>query len=202
MSGKRNRRLKILPDRIFHKIWVEALDTDDRATFLAKMISSDGKTVARPEKYSIDAVLWYDVLRGIFDAAHMDAGEIIRFSGKKKAEISHYFCIPIRTLEDWCSGKSNPPSYVRLMMIREFHLLNLGKNVRLESEDVKDQTKNTSFKSEDKKFDDEHSGIMIENFRFGSRGIESGSEVGEFGVEDVKFDFGTINVRKVAGNAD
>ena len=135
MDQKRNRRLKILPDRIFHRIWSFALEEEDRATFLAKMITGDGKAVITPGKYRIDAILWYDVLRGIHDAAHMDMAEIIRLSGKRKADISHYFCIPIRTLEDWCSQKSSPPSYVRLMLIREYGLLNLGKNVVLESKD-------------------------------------------------------------------
>ncbi len=135
MTQKRNRRLKILPDRIFHRIWNLALSEDDKAIFLAKMITGDGKNVIRPQKYRIDAVLWYDVLRGIFDAAHMDMAEIVKSSGRKKADISHYFCIPIRTLEDWCSARSNPPAYVRLMLIREFDLLNIGENVRLETED-------------------------------------------------------------------
>lgn len=135
MAQKRNRRLKVLPDRIFHRIWCVALEENERATFLAKMISGDGKTVIDPRKYRIDAVLWYDVLRGIFDAAHMNMGDIIKKSGKKKAEISHYFCIPIRTLEDWCSGRSTPPAYIRLVLIRKFDLIYLGKNVILESED-------------------------------------------------------------------
>ena len=137
MAQKRSRRLKILPDRIFHRIWCTAVEEKDRATFLAKMISGDGKTAIRPEKYRIDAVLWYDVLRGIHDAANLNMAEIVKMSGKKKAEISHYFCIPIRTLEDWCSGKSIPPSYVRLMLLREYGLINIGENVRLESKDNK-----------------------------------------------------------------
>ena len=135
MNENKNRRLKIIPDLAFHRIWNLALNEDDKAIFLAKMISGDGKSIITPREYSIDAVLWYDVLRGIFDAAHMDMAEIIKSSGRKKAEISHYFCIPIRTLEDWCSSKGNPPAYIRLMLIREFDLLNIGKNVRLETED-------------------------------------------------------------------
>ena len=147
MPHNRNRRLKFLPDRIFHRIWCKALEEEEKATFLAKMVSGDGKTVINPSKYSIDAVLWYDVLCGIFDAAHLSVSEIVRLSGKRKAEISHYYCIPIRTLEDWCSGKSDPPSYLRLMLIREYDLFNIGKNVRLESEDKFKYNEGSSKKS-------------------------------------------------------
>ena len=134
MAQRNSRRIKILPDRVFHRIWNLAVTEDDKTVFLTKVITGDERVVADPQKYHIDASLWYDVLSGIYNVAHMDMTTIIKASGWKRSEISHYFCIPIRTLEDWCYNKSTPPPYVRLMMIRKFDLLDIGKNVRLKSD--------------------------------------------------------------------
>lgn len=86
------------------------------------------------KKYKLDELQVINMLENIYRAVHLSVKDIIEMSGKRKADIGYIFCIPIRTLEDWYSEKNKCPSYTRLMMIRKFGLLNLGKYIYLESD--------------------------------------------------------------------
>lgn len=86
------------------------------------------------KKYKLDELQVINMLENIYRAAHLSVKDIISASGKRKADVGYIFCVPIRTLEDWCSSKNKCPSYTRLMMIRKFGLLNLGKYIYLESD--------------------------------------------------------------------
>ena len=44
-------------------------------------------------------------------------------AGLSRAEMSRLFEIPIRTLEDWDAGKSNPPPYVARLIIEKLQTI-------------------------------------------------------------------------------
>lgn len=52
----------------------------------------------------------------IWDAAHKSVKQIAADAGLTQRKLAERFCIPVRTIEDWCVGKRTPPDYVRLMM--------------------------------------------------------------------------------------
>lgn len=38
--------------------------------------------------------------------------------GISQASLSRRFSIPLRTIEDWCAGRRNPPPYVTAMIVK------------------------------------------------------------------------------------
>lgn len=126
----RRQRLKIIPDRVFHKLWdlVDKYDTQD--DYISSLMSSD--KIFGFKKYALDYAEASFALAQIYNLKNMPFKEIIEKAGTKKCTVSHIFCIPIRTVEDWYSGVNNSPSYIRLIILKYYHLLNLGKHIRLE----------------------------------------------------------------------
>lgn len=74
------------------------------------------------------------MLSNIYEAVNMPFDELIKKTGKKKSQIRDIFCIPQRTVEDWCYGKAKPNQSIKLMILRKFHLLHLGKYIHVQSE--------------------------------------------------------------------
>ena len=48
----------------------------------------------------------------------MEIKEIREISGVSRAEFSRKYGIPVRTLEDWESGRRNCPNYVSSLLLR------------------------------------------------------------------------------------
>lgn len=44
-------------------------------------------------------------------------------AGLSRAAMSRMFDIPVRTLEDWDAGKSNPPPYVEKLIIEKLQTI-------------------------------------------------------------------------------
>lgn len=131
----KSKIIRIIPDKIFYKLWKAAESHIKIYEFIDSFTSPLSNTyIDFRKKYKLDELQVIKMLENIYRAAHLSVREIIDASGKRKADIGYIFCIPIRTLEDWCSGKNKCPSYARLMMIRKFELLNLGKYIYLESD--------------------------------------------------------------------
>ena len=55
-------------------------------------------------------------LRVLWSADNRDVRAICTASGLSQLGLAERFCIPYRTVEDWCRGVRTPPDYVRLMM--------------------------------------------------------------------------------------
>lgn len=133
---KRRPRIKILPDKAFRKIWDKANSGVTLEEYIRIFTdSSADKPYVDFEKYYIDYIESLDLLKAVYESAQLSFSDILEKSEKRKAEISDMFCIPIRTVEEWYSGKNRCSSYIRLMLLKQFHLLSLGsKYVKLESE--------------------------------------------------------------------
>lgn len=132
---KHRKRIKILPDRLFHKLWDESLKCNDSNSFI-RLFSNpmSDKYISFKATYDIDIVTAIYLLNRIYEMSHMEFREVIESAGKGQADISHIFCIPKRTVQDWYSGKNRCPSYIMLMILRQFHLFTLSKYVKLQSE--------------------------------------------------------------------
>ena len=57
-----------------------------------------------------------DQLGNIFDAANRSVSEIAKAAGMSQRKLAERFCIPYRTVENWCGGQRECPFYLRLMM--------------------------------------------------------------------------------------
>ena len=57
-----------------------------------------------------------DQLRAIYTAAIRTVREIVSAAGMTQAAFAEHFCIPRRTVEDWCRGVRECPLYTRLLM--------------------------------------------------------------------------------------
>ena len=130
------KRAKILPNNLFSTLWFEADKLDDKSEYINKFTSYTSKNVIKfKAKYDIEIEEAYNVLSEIFDKQHMTFKEILEAASKTKAEISHSFCIPIKTIDDWYTGRRKCPSYIRLNILRQYHLINLGKHIYTELEE-------------------------------------------------------------------
>ena len=57
-----------------------------------------------------------EAIEKIWDAYHKSVKDIAAEAGMTQRKLADRFCIPLRTVEDWCAGKRTPPDYVRMMM--------------------------------------------------------------------------------------
>lgn len=55
-------------------------------------------------------------LTSIYAAVHRSVKDIAKDAGLSQRKLAERFCIPLRTMEDWCTGKRTPPDYVRFMI--------------------------------------------------------------------------------------
>ena len=55
-------------------------------------------------------------LGSIYDAVHRSVKDIAAAAGLSQRKLAERFCIPYRTVENWCGGHRECPDYVRLMM--------------------------------------------------------------------------------------
>nr|DAJ99757.1 MAG TPA: Regulatory protein [Caudoviricetes sp.] len=57
-----------------------------------------------------------DQLRSIYTAASRTVREIVAAVGMTQAAFAERFCVPRRTVEDWCRGITKCPMYTRLLI--------------------------------------------------------------------------------------
>lgn len=55
-------------------------------------------------------------LGSIYDAVHRSVADIAKAAGLSQRKLAERFCIPYRTVENWCGGQRECPVYLRLMM--------------------------------------------------------------------------------------
>lgn len=55
-------------------------------------------------------------LSQLWDACHRSVKEIAAAAGMSQRSLAERFCVPYRTMEDWCTGKRACKLYDRLMM--------------------------------------------------------------------------------------
>lgn len=102
-----------MTDFQFNVLWAEALASADRDAFISdaalSSIWGDAPDAAIPD----------DRLRQLgqlWDAAHLTVKAIRAATGLSQAAFAQRFCIPRRTVENWESGASACPDYLRLLL--------------------------------------------------------------------------------------
>lgn len=108
----------IIPDKLFNKLWFDALAQPDKELYIAEY--------GYPQwfDYIIDDIdVIVKLLANIHDVAHMSVKDMVDRSGMSQAEFACKFCIPLRTIESWCLQKRNCSDYIRLMMARSLGIL-------------------------------------------------------------------------------
>lgn len=143
------KRLKIIPDIAFHKLWAKADEYESADGYINATINNP--KIFNYKNYGLDYPEYATMLKNVYKFRHYKLKDISKSTSKRKSELSHIFCIPIRTIEAWYSEINVIPSYILLMMLKQFHLLDLGKYVRLSSEVEYVLSKPSIYKKHDKK---------------------------------------------------
>lgn len=110
----------LIPDSVFAQLWGESLTTRDRDTYvsdwaLSSIWEDDPESEIPQERIEYLTMIW--------DAAHMSVKDICKAAGLTQAGLAQRFCIPKRTVEDWCRGVAKCADYIRLMMADSLGLI-------------------------------------------------------------------------------
>ena len=107
-----------MTDKLFNKLWKDALEQPSKEMYIGEYgypdwfdeISQDPKEIS-------------ETLCNIHDVAHITLKDIIKRASLTQAAFATKFCVPIRTVEDWCSGKNKCRDYDRLMFCKLLGIL-------------------------------------------------------------------------------
>ena len=102
-----------MTNKQFYILVGEATCYADRDSFvselaLSSMWEDDETSEIPPERIT--------VIGEIYDACHRSVRDIVAAAGMTQRAFAERFCIPLRTIEDWCVGKRECAVYLRLMM--------------------------------------------------------------------------------------
>ncbi len=123
----------VLPDKIFHKLWSCALNSDNFNSYFNMVTDKDSSNYINLSKYDFDIDLAYDALRCIYDFSNITISDILKEHGFTNATFSHRFCIPISTVECWVTGKRECPAYLKLLILESLGVTILPNKIILES---------------------------------------------------------------------
>lgn len=119
---RRSRKGRKMTDKQYSTCATEAQNYTDRDAYISDLALSsiwgDGPDDPIPQ----DRI---EKLESIYDAVHRSIKDIAKDAGLSQRKLAERFCIPVRTVEDWCAGKRTPPDYVRLMMQELLGLLQI-----------------------------------------------------------------------------
>ena len=98
----------------------EAANYDDLDAYVSDMMSSSiwGET-----ENALSLAQRRGQLCNVYTAATRTVREIVAAAGMTQAAFAEAFCIPLRTVENWCTGCRECPLYTRLMMQKCLGLL-------------------------------------------------------------------------------
>lgn len=110
-----------MKDKLFNKLWKDALSQPSKELYLSEYGYPDWF-----DGISQDPSEVMDILGEIHDVAHMSMRDIIKSSGLSQTSFSDKFCIPLRTVQNWCTeaaGQRKCPDYIRLAVCRQLGIL-------------------------------------------------------------------------------
>lgn len=107
--------MKKLTDKDFYTLWGEALTSTDRDIYIAEWSTSS--LWGDPENITDEDLLEQAAYLGrLWDVAHMTVKDMCTAAGMTQEALGRHFCVPMRTVWDWCRGARTPTDYIRLMM--------------------------------------------------------------------------------------
>lgn len=92
----------------------------DRASYISDMATSSIWGDSADAEIPQDRI---DAIGAIWDAVNRSVREIVVNSGLSQAAFAERYCIPKRTLENWCFGSRECPIYLRLLLQRAENLI-------------------------------------------------------------------------------
>lgn len=109
-----------MSDKNFYTLWGEALACSDRDAYvsdwaLSSIWGEDPESEIPEDRIAYIGKIW--------DAAHMSVQDLVDASGLKRTGFAQRFCLPYRTLTNWCRGERECPDYIRLMMAEALGLI-------------------------------------------------------------------------------
>lgn len=102
-----------MTDKQFNILWGEALSVSDRDAFISDAALSSVWDDTVSTEISADRV---NQLGQLWDTAHLTIKDIRTAIGLSQAAFAQRFCIPRRSIENWESGASTCPDYLRLLL--------------------------------------------------------------------------------------
>ena len=130
--GKHNvSRVKIVPEKLFYKMWHSVPKFQTRDEYVHNFVSVFSSDYVDCHKLDLPPGTLLDVLLESWRCYHIDIPSIINMSGLTRASFGYRYCIPIRTLEEWCK-KDTSPDYVRLMILKDLNEFHLPKYVHVQ----------------------------------------------------------------------
>lgn len=109
-----------MTDRQYSTCTAEAQNYTDREVYISDMALSS-MWVDGPEEDIPQARV--EQLGRIYDAVHRSVKDIAAAAGISAREMAARFCIPQRTMENWCMGVNKCPLYTRLLLQQAMGLL-------------------------------------------------------------------------------
>lgn len=110
-----------MTDKQFLECYLESKNYTDADAFVSDMALSS--IWGDPEDCPDIPRERIDELHLVWDALHRSIRDIWKASGLSQRGLAEKFCIPYITMEQWCSGKREPPDHERIMMQRLLGLL-------------------------------------------------------------------------------
>lgn len=107
-----------MTDKLFARLWEDALKQSNRELYIGEYGYPDWF-----DEISTDASELVRILENIHDVAHMSVRDIITASNLTQRAFAVKFCIPLRTVEDWATGKRKCADYIRLMFAKNLGLI-------------------------------------------------------------------------------
>ena len=144
-------RTKVIPNDVFDELWNSALIYTDCDLYIDAYTNPTNISYVNYKGYGISYMDFCKALKELYRLCHLSMKEVIDLTGESKAALSHIFCIPKRTIENWYYGDRECAGYFRLMILRQFHLIRLGKYITVEAEQKYLETVPRIYESHEKK---------------------------------------------------
>lgn len=109
-----------MTDKQFTSCIRECAAYTDRESYISDMATSSIWEDSAESEIPQDRI---DAIGAIWDAVNRSVREIVVHSGLSQAAFAERYCIPKRTLENWCSGSRECPVYLRLLLQRAENLI-------------------------------------------------------------------------------
>lgn len=90
-----------MTDAAFAALWTQAVNTDNPAAFVAANPEINESTLLR-----------------IHNIVHMPMRDFVRATGLSQLAFARRYCIPRRTVGNWCTNVNTPPDYLRLLIAK------------------------------------------------------------------------------------
>ena len=112
-----------MTDKLFYKLWKDALAQPNKEMYIGEYGYPDWF-----DEISANSSEIIRILENLHEVAHMSVRDIISKTGLTQSAFAIKFCIPLRTVEDWATGKRKCADYERLMFARYLGFMNIGGN--------------------------------------------------------------------------